>query len=98
MAAYVIAQMTVHDLALYREYAAKVPATVAAHGGRFLVAADSADVREGEQPYPRTVIGEFPTLEAAQRWYESPEYQALAPLRQAAANGTVFMVEGFSVP
>jgi uncharacterized protein (DUF1330 family) len=29
----------------------------------------------------RLLIIEFPTLAAARAWYESPEYQALLPLR-----------------
>ncbi|MCH8921193.1 MAG: DUF1330 domain-containing protein, partial [Chloroflexi bacterium] len=38
MAAYVIAQMEVHNPAKYREYASKVGQTVSAYGGRILVA------------------------------------------------------------
>ena len=98
MAAYVIALMQVNDPAKYRVYAAKVPSTLIGHGGRILVASDFANVREGAQPYPRTVIGEFPTMDAARGWYESDKYQALVPLRQASTTGTVFFVEGFTLP
>jgi len=97
MAAYVVAQMQVHDIQTYREYASKVPPTVVAYRGRFLVASDTADLKEGDQPYPRTVIGEFPTMDAARAWYESDEYRELIPLRQASTTGTVLMVEGFSI-
>jgi len=98
MAAYVIAQLQIHDLEKYREYASRVPSTVAGYGARFLVSTDTADVREGAQPYPRTVIAEFPTMDAARAWYESDGYQVLVPLRQAATTGTLFMVEGFTMP
>ena len=98
MPAYVIAQMEVHDIETYRDYATKVPPTVVAFGGRIVAANDSADVREGTQPFPRTVIVEFPDMEAARAWYESGDYQAIAPLRQAASTGTLFMIEGFSIP
>ena len=98
MPAYIIAQMEVHDIETYRDYAAKVPPTVAAFDGKILAASDTADVREGTQPLPRTVIVEFPDMETARAWYESGDYQARAPLRQAASTGTLFMIEGLSIP
>ena len=98
MSTYIIAQMQVHDIETYRDYAAKVPPTVAAFGGKILAASDTAEVREGTQPYPRTVLVEFPDMEAAGAWYESDEYQAILPLRQKSTTGTLFMVEGFSLP
>jgi uncharacterized protein (DUF1330 family) len=97
MPAYVIAQMQVHNIEKYREYASKVMATVTVYDGK-LLAADTVDVREGEQPYPRTVIGEFPTAEIARAWYESPAYQAILPLRLESTTGSLYIVEGFSMP
>ena len=98
MPAYIIAQMQVHDIETYRDYATKVPPTVAAFDGKILAASDTAEVREGTQPFPRTVIVEFSDMEAARAWYESDEYQAILPLRQKSTTGTVFMIEGFSLP
>ena len=97
MAAYVIAQMQVHDVETYRQYARKVGTTVEPFGGRLIVASDTADVLEGLQPFPRTVIGEFPTMEAARAWYESPAYEAIRELRRASTQGTVFLVDGLSL-
>ncbi|MCH7485297.1 MAG: DUF1330 domain-containing protein [Chloroflexi bacterium] len=97
MAAYVVAQMHVHDVAKYLVYASKVGATIASYGGK-IVAASEAEVREGSPSFTRTVIGEFPTAEAAREWYESEEYQAILPLRLAATTGTLFFVEGFTMP
>ena len=42
MAAYVIAQLRVHDVETYREYALQVAGTVKPFGGRLLVANDAA--------------------------------------------------------
>ncbi len=98
MPAYVIAQMQVNDPEKYRMYASRVPPTVVGYGGRFLVASDTADVKEGAQTYARTVIGEFPTMEAARAWYESADYQAVLPLRLASTTGILFIVEGFTLP
>jgi uncharacterized protein (DUF1330 family) len=97
MAVYVIAQMRVNDVAKYGEYGAGVMPTIAQYGGRLLVAND-IDVKEGSPAYPRTVMGEFPDMESARKWYESSEYQPLIPLRQAATDGVLFMVEGVTMP
>ena len=97
MAAYVVAQMLVHDLEKYLVYASQVGGTIANHGGKILTASE-AEVREGSPPFTRTVIGEFPTLEAGREWYESDEYQAILPLRLEATTGTLFFVEGIAMP
>jgi uncharacterized protein (DUF1330 family) len=98
MAAYVIAQMRVQDLETYRRYAMQVAETIKPFSGRLLVANDRADVLEGSQPWPRTVIGEFASADEARRWYESDAYQAIQPLRASSSEGTVYIVEGFSLP
>jgi len=97
MAAYVVAQMQVTDPKMYREYASKIGPTAIPYGGKIL-AANDAETKEGEPPYARTVIGEFPSLESARSWYESEAYQAILPLRLNSTTGTLVMVEGFSLP
>ncbi len=37
---------------------------------------------------------QFPDLDAARRWYDSPEYQAIIRLRTAAANTNLVLVDG----
>jgi uncharacterized protein (DUF1330 family) len=97
MAAYVIAQMTVNDVDMYYDYASKLGPTAAPYGGKIL-AANDADVREGSLPYLRTVVGEFPDLEAARAWYESEAYQAIIGLRRNATDGALFFVSGLTMP
>lgn len=97
MPAYVIAQLQVDDADTYNEYALAIGPTVAPFGGRLLVAANDATVLEGAPPYPRTVIGEFPTTEAARAWYDSPAYAEVREKRIASSRGTVFIVEGLSL-
>ncbi len=97
MAAYVIAQMEVHDPAKYREYASKVGLTVSAYSGRIL-AANDAEVKEGEPPFRRTIIGEFPSSKDLRAWYESDAYQEILPLRIESTTSILFFVEGFSLP
>ena len=97
MAAYVIAQMSVHDLEGYRQYAAAVRGTIAGSGGR-VVAANDVEPYEGVPAQPRIVIGEFPTMDAARTWYESDAYQAVKQLRIDATTSVLFMVEGINMP
>jgi uncharacterized protein (DUF1330 family) len=94
MAAYVIADVEVTDPARYAEYRNKVPATVAAYGGRFLVRGGPHQVAEGSWHPHRVVVLELPSMEQARRWYESEDYRGPKALRQAAARTDVIFVEG----
>jgi uncharacterized protein (DUF1330 family) len=44
------------------------------------------------------VILEFESVEAARSWYESSDYQAAIPLRQAGAETNVAIIAGFDFP
>ena len=48
---------------------------------------------EGEAP-DGVVILKFPTMQDAQEWYDSPQYQAAIPFRKKGANYRAFIVEG----
>jgi uncharacterized protein (DUF1330 family) len=40
------------------------------------------------------VIIEFPSMDAARRWYESSEYQAILGIRHEAASARLILVDG----
>jgi uncharacterized protein (DUF1330 family) len=86
VAAYVIVDVDVTDPQSYREYTAQTPGTVALYGGRWLVRGGGYETLEGEWSPRRIVLIEFPSVEQARAWYESPEYQAILPLRQQCAD------------
>ena len=94
MPAYVIVNVRVKDPELYKEYMAGTPASIAAHGGRFLVRGGPVDEREGSWSPERLVILEFPDVEAARGWYESEDYQRLLAIRQRAAEAELVITEG----
>jgi len=94
MAAYVVVQEIVENEAQFSQYREKVMPILEQHGGRFLVRGGNMKVVEGEWPYPRLVILEFPTREAVDTWYHSPEYQAILPLRLQACKGNLIIVDG----
>ena len=96
MPGYLIANLDVRDAALYEEYRQKVPALIARHGGKYLVRGGALDVREGSLPLKRLVVLEFPTLEAARRFYDSADYAPLKTMRIAATNSDVILAEGYT--
>ena len=49
---------------------------------------------EGDAQPPRTVVLEFPSVEQAKTWYNSPEYQEAVKIRQSVADSELIIVEG----
>jgi uncharacterized protein (DUF1330 family) len=94
MAAYVIADVDIADPEGYKEYTAHTPASIAGHGGRFIVRGGPCEVLEGEWEPGRVVVIEFPTMADALGWYRSEDYQELAKIRQAASTAKILAVEG----
>jgi uncharacterized protein (DUF1330 family) len=74
VAAYVIYQGEVFDAKRYDDYKTKAAASILAGGGRYLVRGGDVEVLEGEAPAGRTVVLEFPSMQAALDWYRSDEY------------------------
>ena len=94
MKGYVIANVSVEDAAGYEGYRSQTAAIIEKYGGRFLVRGGAIEVKEGEPGIARLVILEFPSVEAARLFYDSPEYQAILPIRLDTANSTLFIAEG----
>ena len=94
MAAYVIADVRVTDPTGYEPYRPLAAASIARFGGRYLARGGATVLLEGQPPPERIVVIEFPDAAAAQRWYQSEEYQAALKIRQAASQGRLILVEG----
>ena len=58
-----------------------------------LVVYGATEAVEGKAP-DGMVIVEFPTVEDAKAWYNSPGYQAALPHRKKAADYRAFIVQG----
>jgi uncharacterized protein (DUF1330 family) len=94
MPAYVVVETDVHDPEAYERYKAASPGAIAAGGGRFIARGGELAVLEGTWRPSRLVLLEFKDLEAAKRWYDSPEYREVRRLRENAATLRVVAVEG----
>lgn len=94
MKAYAVAHLRDVDFnEQIAEYLRKIDATLEPYGGRFLVHGGRIHPLEGEFDAALVVV-EFPDLDSARRWYESPGYQAILRLRTDNSRGVAFLVEG----
>ena len=94
MPTYFVAEIEITDASGYEPYRAAVPATIAQYGGRYLTRGSAVELVEGGPEPKRVVILEFPDTAAVKRWYDSPEYQKILPIRLANSTGHTFIVEG----
>ena len=94
MPAYIIAQINIRDPQKYQEYAKLAGPAAAKYGGRYLVRGGAKAELEGSIPYQRIVVTEFKDVEAARRFYNSPEYQQARAKRAGAADFNMVVVEG----
>jgi len=63
-------------------------------GATWLARGGEIATLEGEPEERRVVIVEFPSLEAARTFYDSPEYREARAAREGAAEAQFFVVEG----
>lgn len=84
--------LEVVDAESLEEYKRRVAPVVEAHGGKYVVLGGEVDVVEGSAPFTFPVLIEFPSVEAARRWYDSEAYRELKALRLRASrsNGVIF--------
>ncbi|SFR53111.1 DUF1330 domain-containing protein [Litoreibacter janthinus] len=92
--AYWIAHVDVSDPETYEQYKAANAAPFAKYGARFVVRGGAQEVREGASR-SRTVVIEFPSLEAARNCYDSADYQAAKAIRDPISQADLVIVEGY---
>jgi uncharacterized protein (DUF1330 family) len=92
--AYCIVYEIVDDPTTFEEYRRQVLPTIEAHQGRFLVRGGAFTALEGDMPYQRIAMLEFPSREVAERWYHSPEYQRILSIRTRSARCQFILVDG----
>ena len=92
--AYVINEIQVTDPAKYKSYAEQAPATFAPFGGRFVTRGGRTESFEGAGVNGKVVILEFPSWTSAKAWHDSPEYQRILEIRNAASTSRVYVIEG----
>ena len=94
MSAYIIARVEITDMDQYRKYMERTPDLVAEFGGRFLVRGGETVTLEGPQEDRRVVLLEFPSLDQARAFFDSPGYARAKELRVGAATASFIAVAG----
>jgi uncharacterized protein (DUF1330 family) len=94
MSAYLLVDCEVTDPARYDEYRAVAPDAIARYGGRYLARGGETVQLEGDWVPRRVVVLEFPSLDAAKAFYDSPEYRAARAIRKDAARMNMIAVAG----
>jgi len=94
MSAYVIAEVNVTDPVAYEGYKKLTPGTLALFNGKFVVRGGQTESLEGDWKPNRIVVLEFPSMDQARAWYNSPEYTTAKKIRQQASTGKMILVEG----
>lgn len=95
MSVYMLALVNVHDRATYANYERGFMKIFRKYQGKLVALDESPVVKEGDWPYERTVLVEFPTLEEMERWYHSEEYQALSRHRRDASTASIVVLRQF---
>ncbi len=92
MPALWIAHVTVTDADAYGRYAKLAGPAIEKHGGYFIARASRFVQLEGKER-PRNVVAKFPSVEAAEECYNSPEYQEALSHARGAAERELLIVE-----
>ena len=94
MAAYIVVDVEITDPEDYQTYARQTLATLEPYGGKFIVRGGNAETIEGDWQPKRFVVIEFPGVEQAKVWYNSPEYSSIIGIRHRSANSRMILVQG----
>ena len=93
MAAYCVGRIVVRDRTAWEDYRSRVGATIARHGGEVIFRGATTEVFSGHADEALTVAIRFADIAAARAWHDSPDYQALVPLRERGADVTLVAYE-----
>jgi uncharacterized protein (DUF1330 family) len=94
MKAYCIVYERLHDPLTFEDYRKQVMPTIEAYGGKFLVRGGKFSVLEGDMPFERIAVLEFPSRKAVEDWYHSPAYQKILPLRLQSTRCQFIVADG----
>src|SRR6267143_6036011 len=97
MPTYIVGDIHVSDPAAYEAHLSRALATIARFGGRVVAGGGKIDLLEGDPMPERIFIIEFPTADAARRWYQSDDYHEALKVRLSASHGRVFLIEGTQI-
>ncbi|MFT7471479.1 MAG: hypothetical protein ACI8XU_001375 [Kiritimatiellia bacterium] len=94
MNAYLVLDLTIHDMESFAEYVEKIPAVISKHDGSYAVQGQIPTVLEGDWKPDRLVVIEFPSRDNAKAFLADPEAQTLFAIRHQATTSKLLLVDG----
>jgi uncharacterized protein (DUF1330 family) len=91
MAAICVGHIRVKNIEAWAQYQARVGDTITQYGGEILFRGQQERLFSGDMSHEKVVALRFENLDAANRWHDSPEYQALIPIRERGADVTLVL-------
>ena len=98
MPAFLIADIDVKDADVYQAYRSANPDIVNKYGGRYVALGGEVTALEGDWHPRRTVIIEFPDMDALKAFYSCEEYVALREIRWRSAESRLVAIETLPEP
>jgi uncharacterized protein (DUF1330 family) len=92
---YWIAHVEITNPERYKDYVAGNAVAFRKYNGRFLVRAGESMVAAGKLGGRRHVVIEFDSYAIAKACHDSPEYQAVAKIRDEASTADLIIIEGY---
>lgn len=97
MSAYCLFQnLKITNPSKMEEYVRKVMPITESFGGRYVVLGGDVQLKEGDWTPAWPVVIKFPSMQAANEWYNSTEYAPLKALRMAAGEFSAVFIDGIS--
>jgi uncharacterized protein (DUF1330 family) len=93
--AYMVVDARSTDPERMAEYRRLAQLAVEKHGGRYLVRGAPYETLEGTWQPQRLVVLEFPSMEAARGFYNSPEYLAAREARAGVSDFDMLLAEAY---
>ncbi|KIP53342.1 DUF1330 domain-containing protein [Leucobacter komagatae] len=94
MSAYAIINARVLDEEAGAAYVPLAAQSIAAHGGRYLVAGPTPVPIEGSWDAPQIIIVEFDSMQQLRDWYDSAEYRVARELRAGKIQVDMLFADG----
>lgn len=92
--AYILGNIRMTDRDGYKPYADRVPDVMQAAGGTYLARGGRSRSVEGGMELDRLVIVAFEDMAAARAFYDGDGYNEIKPIRIAASDSNIVIVEG----
>jgi len=93
MAAYCVGRIRVKDAKAWEWYRQQVGATIVRYGGEVVFRGALQQAFSGAGDHDSVVALRFENPDAARRWHDSPEYQALIPVRDQGAEVSLVLYQ-----